>query len=142
MVEESYEEPQKTIKKVQKGLDELKKRAEKKKSISSDTFLKSLKDLTKSMNDLSSLFKEASKDIIQEVFLRIFKNIKSFNGKCRISTWIYRITLNESLKYLAKNLKIGLESYDFINEYPSKETSALKTILLEEQKKLMNIYII
>lgn len=63
---EEYELPHKTIKKVQKGLEELKKKAEKQKTISSDTFLTSLKGLTESMSDLASLFKEATKDIKEE----------------------------------------------------------------------------
>ncbi|WP_448376983.1 RNA polymerase sigma factor [Fervidobacterium sp.] len=33
-------------------------------------------------------------DIIQEVFLRIHKSIKKFRGDSKLSTWIYKITIN------------------------------------------------
>lgn len=33
-------------------------------------------------------------DVIQEVFVRIYKNIKKFRGDSKLSTWIYRITVN------------------------------------------------
>jgi RNA polymerase sigma-70 factor (ECF subfamily) len=33
-------------------------------------------------------------DIIQEVFLRIYKSVRRFRGDARLSTWIYKITIN------------------------------------------------
>ncbi len=33
-------------------------------------------------------------DVVQEVFLRIYKNVKKFRGESKLSTWIYRIAIN------------------------------------------------
>jgi RNA polymerase sigma-70 factor (ECF subfamily) len=35
-------------------------------------------------------------DIVQEVFLKIFRNIRSFRGNSSLKTWIYRIAVNEA----------------------------------------------
>lgn len=35
-------------------------------------------------------------DVVQEVFLKIFRNISSFRGQSTLKTWIYRITVNEA----------------------------------------------
>lgn len=35
-----------------------------------------------------------SEDVVQETFLRVFKNIYSFKGKSSLYTWIYSIAMN------------------------------------------------
>jgi RNA polymerase sigma-70 factor (ECF subfamily) len=34
-------------------------------------------------------------DVVQEVFLKIFRNVGTFRGQSTLKTWIYRITVNE-----------------------------------------------
>lgn len=38
---------------------------------------------------------EAS-DVVQEVFIKVFRNIGNFRGQSSLKTWIYRITVNEA----------------------------------------------
>jgi RNA polymerase sigma-70 factor (ECF subfamily) len=35
-------------------------------------------------------------DVVQEVFLKIFRNVGSFRGDSSLRTWVYRIAVNES----------------------------------------------
>ena len=35
-------------------------------------------------------------DVLQEVFLKVFRNIRHFRGESSLRTWIYRIAVNES----------------------------------------------
>jgi len=39
-------------------------------------------------------------DAAQETFLKIFKGIKYFRGECGLKTWIYKVTISESLNRL------------------------------------------
>lgn len=44
---------------------------------------------------------EDAKDILQEVFIRVFKHMDRFRNESSLSTWIYTIATNESLRYLS-----------------------------------------
>jgi len=35
-------------------------------------------------------------DVVQEVFLKVFRNIDSFRGNSSLKTWVYRIAVNEA----------------------------------------------
>ena len=42
-------------------------------------------------------------DLVQETFVKAWINIESFQGRSKISTWLYRIAINETLTFLSKN---------------------------------------
>jgi RNA polymerase sigma-70 factor (ECF subfamily) len=46
------------------------------------------------MNDPSD-----APDIVQEVFLKVFRNIGAFRGNSSLKTWIYRIAVNEAYNH-------------------------------------------
>lgn len=48
---------------------------------------------------------EEAEDLTQDIFIAVFKGIKSFRGEAKFSTWLYRIALNQTrnrIKYLAR----------------------------------------
>jgi RNA polymerase sigma-70 factor (ECF subfamily) len=54
-------------------------------------------------------------DVVQEVFLKVFRNIPSFRGQSSLKTWIYRIAVNEGhnhRRWFSRHRKqeIGLDS--------------------------------
>jgi len=46
--------------------------------------------------------KEDAKDTTQEIFLKVFNTLSSFEERSLFSTWLYRITFNECLNFLRK----------------------------------------
>jgi len=46
---------------------------------------------------------EKAQDIVQDVFIKAYKNLRGFNPKYKFSSWIYRIAHNEALNYIRKN---------------------------------------
>ncbi|MEM1406551.1 MAG: RNA polymerase sigma factor [Bacteroidota bacterium] len=43
-----------------------------------------------------------SEDLAQEVFIEVYNSIAKFNEKADLSSWIYRITINEALQMIRK----------------------------------------
>ncbi len=68
-----------------------------------------------------------AKDLTQEVFIKVWKNLASFREEASISTWIYRITVNTCLLQLRKKKYVkGEEAIDKLlvseeNTHSSKE---------------------
>ena len=62
--------------------------------------------------------REDARDITQTVFLKAYENLGSFDRKHRFFSWVYRITINESLNHLYKNRR--LEPLD--ESFQSRET--------------------
>jgi len=45
---------------------------------------------------------EDSDDLVQEVFLKVWKSLGGFKGDSKLYTWIYRIAVNEALSHLRR----------------------------------------
>ena len=43
---------------------------------------------------------EDTDDVLQNTFLKAWKSLPTFQGKAKLSTWLYRIAINESLDFL------------------------------------------
>ncbi|GJG27131.1 DNA-directed RNA polymerase sigma-70 factor [Segatella bryantii] len=41
-------------------------------------------------------------DVLQNTFIKVWNNLDQFEGKSSLSTWLYRIAINESLDFLRK----------------------------------------
>ena len=48
---------------------------------------------------------ENTDDVVQEVFIKCWYKLNTFNGKSKLSTWIYRVAYNEAIQWIRKNKK-------------------------------------
>lgn len=55
---------------------------------------------------------EDANDILQNTFIKAWKNIDSFEGKSKLSTWIYRIAINETLDFLRHKKSVAAINTD------------------------------
>ncbi len=61
---------------------------------------------------------EEAENLLQEVFIKVYKNINDYNKSLQFSSWIYRIAHNTSIDYYRKNKNkqsVSLETDD--NDY-------------------------
>lgn len=90
---------------------------------------------------ISNTSAEDAEDILQEVFIKVYKNLNSFDQNLKFSSWIYRITYNETISHFrrVKNKPKVLntdDSVEFFNRIASEENIE-KHVETEEQKKLV-----
>jgi RNA polymerase sigma factor (sigma-70 family) len=71
-------------------------------------------------------------DIIQEVYLKAFKNLSGFNFNAKLSTWLGKITYNTCLHYLEKKKLVFLPD---VNEQEDGMNNRLDQ--LTQQKGLL-----
>ena len=57
--------------------------------------------------------KEDAEDVTQEVFTKLYLNIHTFNEQAKLSTWMYRIALNQSNEFLRKSARKKREISSF-----------------------------
>jgi len=51
---------------------------------------------------ITNVDKETAEDILQEVFLKIYKNLREYDEMFKFSSWVYRITHNEAISFFRK----------------------------------------
>jgi RNA polymerase sigma-70 factor (ECF subfamily) len=44
-------------------------------------------------------------DVLQNTFIKVYKNINTFKGDSKLYSWMYRIATNESITFINKNAK-------------------------------------
>ena len=75
--------------------------------------------------------REEDEELAQDVFLKVYSSLDSFNMKSKLSTWIYRITYNASInKYKSQKRKVDTIEIDDFVEFNISDLSKLSNIIL------------
>ena len=66
--------------------------------------------------------REEALDIVQEVFIKLFRSIKNFKGRSQFYTYLYRMTMNTAIDHARKTGKQPMSSLNEEGSYqPSDE---------------------
>jgi RNA polymerase sigma factor (sigma-70 family) len=65
---------------------------------------------------------EDADDVVQNVFIKIWNNLDKFREDSQLYTWIYRISVNESVTFLKSK---QLKSFISFGDYPAEQIKAL-----------------
>lgn len=75
--------------------------------------------ITRYIKRLGNLSNEDIEDLLQDIFMKVYKNLNNFNPELKFSSWIYRIAHNETINKFKKNHNVNLNFDDidfFINK--------------------------
>ncbi|KHJ38501.1 ECF RNA polymerase sigma-E factor [Pedobacter glucosidilyticus] len=59
---------------------------------------------------------EDADDVVQDVFIKVWKNLASFRQDSQLYTWLYRIATNESITFLNKKKTKFNSSFEELSE--------------------------
>jgi RNA polymerase sigma-70 factor, ECF subfamily len=86
-------------------------------------------------------------DVVQEVFLKVFRNVHSFRGQSSLKTWIYRIAVNESRNHRRwfgrhRSQEIALEptpgeTHSYLDWLPDPARSPMELAIDHERETLI-----
>ena len=68
--------------------------------------------------------RDDASDITQNVFLKVYENLGRFDARYKFFSWIYRITINESINFLRQ--RKAVDPVD--DELPSTQRGPLETL--------------
>lgn len=89
-------------------------------------------------------YQDEIEDLVQDVFIKAYSNIKSFDPEMRFSPWIYRIAHNTFVNQLKRKQRQGPTVFDFDTILPilsSKETADAEVLSAELRAELDEILI-
>lgn len=77
---------------------------------------------------ISMLYKHEAEEAAQDVFIKVFKSINSFNQKSKLSTWLYSIAYRTGLDYIKKR-KSNQNLTDNVNHDNLKQNPDIEAAL-------------
>ena len=127
--------------------------------------LKNVQTREKAFRELISLYKERlywhirkivishddTDDVLQNTFIKVYRNIGKFNQKSKLFSWMYRIATNESISFINKRAKernvavseiheqlaCGLESDRYFSGEEIQKTLQMAIATLPQKQQLV-----
>ncbi|MCK4918555.1 MAG: RNA polymerase sigma factor [Candidatus Pacebacteria bacterium] len=94
--------------------------------------------LTRYISRISNLDKDEIEDVLQDIFIKVYRNLNAFDTSLKFSSWIYRISHNEVISNYRKfKNKAKIISFDGDGEFIKNIADDLdieKEISLEDLK--------
>ena len=92
---------------------------------------------------ISYFSNEDTEDIIQEVFIKVYRNLNDYDDSLKFSTWIYQITRHAIIDAIrakhARPQNVRLEEEDMVNIFKASTDIEKETIARDHYDKVKNV---
>lgn len=81
-------------------------------------------------------------DIVQDIFIKAYTNIQSFDTTQQFSSWIYRIAHNEAVNFIKKKRSLSFSFFDpdyLINYFKDKDNVGENIERIETKKEIEQV---
>ncbi|WP_163582925.1 sigma-70 family RNA polymerase sigma factor [Gracilibacillus saliphilus] len=80
--------------------------------------------------------KELAKDMVQNTFVKCYKNLEQFRNEASIKTWLYRIAINECKDHLRSWHNRKVQAKNFVENTLTIFSAESKVMEAEEQNEI------
>lgn len=87
-----------------------------------------------------------AEDLVQDVFIKVYKSLGKFKGQSSFYTWLYRIAVNQTINFIKKrkrkaafsldDIDLGIERDEAYIEFSPRESPIRDISISEIQEKL------
>src|ERR1035441_9256632 len=73
---------------------------------------------------------EARRDLLQEIHIALWRSLKSFDNRCSLRTWVYRVAHNTAASHVNRQLRtsqrqfVGIEELANLADHTAGEDAA------------------
>lgn len=79
-----------------------------------------------------------AQDVVQQSFIKVYRNLRNYNPKYKFSSWIYRIVHNQAVNSIKKNRPVlSLDFADWLAELIPGSINLEKEAVTEETKRMV-----
>jgi RNA polymerase sigma factor (sigma-70 family) len=85
--------------------------------------------------------REEAEEVAQETFIKAFRSLKSFQGKAKFSSWLYRIVYNTAISHLRQKEKgrISIDETNIPNTVYEDSRRNHESLSVDERKKYLEL---
>lgn len=86
---------------------------------------------------------DARRDLLQDIHLGLWRSFESFDARCSLRTWIYRVAHNVAISHVAHDRRakskqfVGIDSIDIPDAHDDVESIADRHLALERLMTLL-----
>jgi RNA polymerase sigma-70 factor, ECF subfamily len=86
---------------------------------------------------------DESEELAQQIFVKAYEKLNSFNENAKFSTWLYRLAMNHCMDY-AKNIRRQNQRFseleeDFSETVPSEQQTPYLKLEMKEWKRVLEL---
>jgi len=79
----------------------------------------------------------SAQDVVQQSFIKIYQNLKSYNPKYKFSSWIYRIVHNQAINSIPRRPVLSLDFTNWLSELIPSNTNLIEEAQNDEIKNMI-----
>ena len=67
---------------------------------------------------------DTRRDLLQEIFIALWRSLEGFDGRCSLRTWVYRVAHNTAATHVTRQLRMKRQAFVALEDVPEPADQA------------------